>query len=151
ELLLHFDPVFALVVLPLLAVGGLLLIPYLEYDHDTSGIFMMSHEGRRLGLIAAVMATIATPILIVADELWIDFGAWLSGLPPAISNGLVPAAILIALLIGFYEILKRRNSTSNNEAIQTVFVLLLVAFAILTVTGVWFRGSGMALTWPWNV
>ena len=32
-----------------------------------------------------------------------------------------------------------------------LFVLLLVAFALLTVTGVWFRGSGMALVWPWNV
>ena len=151
ELLLHFDPLFALVVLPLLAVGGLLLIPYLRYDQDTSGIFMMSHKGRRLGLIATITAIIATPILIVADEFWIDFGAWLSGLPPAISNGLVPAAILFALLIGFYQVLKRRSSASNNEAIQTVFVLLLVASAILTITGVWFRGSGMALTWPCNV
>jgi EamA domain-containing membrane protein RarD len=72
-------------------------------------------------------------------------------MPPVISNGLVPAAILLALLIGFYQYLRKRSSASNNEAIQTVFVLLLVAFAILTVTGVWFRGSGMALTWPWNV
>ena len=30
-------------------------------------------------------------------------------------------------------------------------VLLLVAFAILTLAGVWFRGTGMVLTWPWKV
>jgi hypothetical protein len=112
---------------------------------------MMSHRGRRLGLIATTTALIVTPALVAADEYWLDFGAWLSGLPPTVSNGLVPAAMLIASLIGFYQLLRRRSSASNNEAIQTVFVLLLVAFAILTITGVWFRGSGMALTWPWNV
>jgi quinol-cytochrome oxidoreductase complex cytochrome b subunit len=151
ELLLHFDPLFALVIVPLLALGALLLIPYLNYEQDTTGIFMMSHRGRRLGLIATTAAIIATPILVVADEFWIDFGSWLSGLPSAVSNGLVPVGILLALLIGFYQYLRKRSSASNNEAIQTVFVLLLVAFAILTITGVWFRGSGMALTWPWNV
>ena len=24
------------------------------------------------------------------------------------------------------------------------------AFVVLTVTGIWFRGSGMALCWPWD-
>jgi hypothetical protein len=30
-----------------------------------------------------------------------------------------------------------------------MFVLLAVAFVILTGTGVWFRGAGMALAGPW--
>jgi len=45
---------------------------------------------------------------------------------------------------------KRRFNASTNVSVQAVVVLLAVAFAVLTLIGVWFRGEGMALTWPWN-
>ena len=32
-----------------------------------------------------------------------------------------------------------------------LFVLLLVSFVVLTAIGIWFRGAGMALMWPWDV
>jgi quinol-cytochrome oxidoreductase complex cytochrome b subunit len=150
ELLLHFDPLFAVAIIPLLAAIGLLLIPYIKYDDDTSGVLMMSRRGRRLGGIAAVAAAVLTPLLIIADERWIDYGAWLPGVSPVISSGLLPAGVLVLALAGFYFLLKRRYSATNNEAVQTVFVTLAVAFAVMTITGIWFRGSGMALVWPWT-
>jgi quinol-cytochrome oxidoreductase complex cytochrome b subunit len=148
ELLLHFHPTVAVVLIPSLATVGLLLIPYLKYDTDTSGVFMMSHKGRRMAAIAAATATVLTPFWIVLDEYWIDFPAWLPGLPALISGGLVPALILFAGTLAFYVGLKRWFSATNNEAVQALFVLLTVAFVILTITGVWFRGSGMGLVWP---
>jgi quinol-cytochrome oxidoreductase complex cytochrome b subunit len=150
ELLLHFHPLFAVVLIPLAVAGGLLLVPYLAYEHDASGIFMVSHKGRRLGLAAAVGALVLTPLWVVADERWIDFAAWLPAAPAVFSNGVVPVAVLAALLAGFYAYLRRVRAASNNEAIQTVVVFLMVAFAVLTMTGVWFRGAGMALVWPWS-
>jgi len=44
--------------------------------------------------------------------------------------------------------MKKKYEATNNEAIQAVFILLLISFIILTITGIWFRGQGMALTWP---
>jgi hypothetical protein len=32
-----------------------------------------------------------------------------------------------------------------------LFTFLLVAFVILTLTGIFFRGEGMQLMWPWLV
>ncbi len=151
ELLLHFDPLFAVVVIPLLAVVGLLLIPYFKYDRDTSGIFMMSHEGRRLGLIAAVTAVVATPLYVVLDEFWVDFARWLPGVPSLVANGVLPAVILFGALGTIYLWFSKREHVSNNEMIQAMVVLLAVGFAVLTVIGVWFRGAGMALVWPWNL
>jgi hypothetical protein len=139
ELLLHFDPLFAVTIIPLLAAIGLALIPYIRYDEDTSGVFMMSREARRMGLAAAVTALVLTPILIVADEFWIDFAGW------------IPPAIMLAALAGCYAYLVKRCDASKNEAMQTIFILLTVAFAVLTIAGVWFRGAGMALVWPWNL
>ena len=40
-------------------------------------------------------------------------------------------------------------SPDKNEKVQMVFVFLLTVFMMLTITGIWFRGSGMKLVWPW--
>jgi quinol-cytochrome oxidoreductase complex cytochrome b subunit len=151
ELLLHFHPLFAVVIIPLLGIGALILIPYLKYDPEVSGVWLLSHKGRRMAVVAMLTAIVATPAWILLDELWVDFTAWLPGVPTAVSNGLLPAAILLGALGGYYAYLKKRFSSSNNEAIQTSFILLTVAFVVLTVTGVWFRGAGMALVWPWSM
>jgi quinol-cytochrome oxidoreductase complex cytochrome b subunit len=151
ELLFHFDPLFAVLIIPLAAVIGLLMIPYIKYEDDTSGIIMTSHRGRRMGVVAAAAAAVITPLLILADEHIINFDAWLPGLDPVISNGLIPTGLLIIALTSYYFILRRKYSASKNEAVQALFIMLAVAFFVLTITAVWFRGSGMALMWPWNV
>jgi len=148
ELLLHFHPLFAVVVIPMLAVAAITLLPYLKYHDDTEGIWFMSRRGRRLAIIAALTALVVTPLLVVLDEYWLDLPSWLPGVPPGISNGLLPTAVLLAGLVAFHAIVRRRLSASRDEAIQASFVLLTVAFVVLTMTGVWFRGPGMALTWP---
>ena len=50
-------------------------------------------------------------------------------------------------LTGFYLGLKRRFEASKSEAVQALFVFLLVSFVVLTIVGVWFRGEGMKLVW----
>jgi len=73
------------------------------------------------------------------------------GAAPAIANGLIPAGILTLSLVALYYTARKKYRATNNEAVQAVFVLLATAFAVLTVVGVWFRGSGMGLVWPWNL
>ncbi len=113
-----------------------------------TGSWFISQKGCRMAIVSAMCAVIATPIGIIADEFFIDFTAWLPGLPTVISNGLFPFAIMAAVVIGFYLLMKKKYTATNNESIQAVFILLLISFIILTITGIWFRGQGMALTWP---
>ena len=148
ELLLHFHPLFAVLIIPVVTVTALFFLPYIRYDADTAGVWFASLRGRRTAIVAVVFGLIATPPAIIADEFVIDFAAWMPGAPAVISNGLLPAALILAGIIGFYGLMKRYYAASNNEAIQSVFVLLLIVFIILTITCIWFRGSGMALTWP---
>ena len=149
EMLLHFHPVFAVLVIPAVVVGFLFLLPFIRYDNDTAaGVWFVSYRGRKTAGAAAGVAAILSGLYIVADEYVIDFAGWLPAVPPVISNGLIPASLVLAGLIGFHWWVKNKYSASNNEAIQAVFVLLLTAFVILTVTGIWFRGEGMALIWP---
>jgi quinol-cytochrome oxidoreductase complex cytochrome b subunit len=147
ELLLHFHPLFAVLVIPGIILGILFFLPYLRYDADTAGVWFASYQGRKTAIVAAVAASILTCLGVVANEFIIDFAAWMPAAPAVISNGLLPAAFVLAGISGFYRWIKKKYCTTNNEAIQAVFVLLLTAFAILTVTGIWFRGAGMKLGW----
>jgi quinol-cytochrome oxidoreductase complex cytochrome b subunit len=150
ELLLHFHPLFALFIIPVLILIALVAIPYLNYQTAAAGVWFASHRGRRLAVAAALAAVIVTPIGIVADELIIDFAAWMPGLSPVIRNGIMPAAFVLAAIIAFYRLVKKKFAATNIESIQSVFVLLATAFIILTITGIWFRGAEMALMWPWK-
>jgi quinol-cytochrome oxidoreductase complex cytochrome b subunit len=149
ELLLHFHPLFAVLVIPGVVVGLLLLLPYLGYETDTAGVWFASRRGRKTAVLAAAAALALTPPWIVADEFGIDLAGLLPAVPPVISNGLLPAVIIFAGITVFYWWTRKKYGAANNEAVQAVFVLLLTAFVILTITCIWFRGREMALVWPW--
>jgi hypothetical protein len=141
---------FAFAVVPLIIAGVLILLPYIPYDENSAGVWFVSHRGRRMAIIAALIAVVFTPLLVVVDELFFDFASWFPGIPPVVRSGLLPVAIILAALGGFYGLMKKKYNATRFESVQAVFVLLLFAFIILTITTVWFRGEGMALTWPWN-
>jgi quinol-cytochrome oxidoreductase complex cytochrome b subunit len=148
ELFLHFHPLFALFIIPLLMLIALVSIPYFNYQTETAGVWFTSHQGRRLAVLAAVTAIVVTPIGIILDEFVIDFEAWLPGLSPVVRSGILPAAFVLAGIVLFYWLVKKKYAATTNESIQSVFVLLTSTFIILTITGIWFRGAGMALMWP---
>ena len=146
EMLMHFHPVFSLFIIPLMLVFGLLCIPYINYHSETAGIWFCSNRGRKMALAAMLTAILATTAGVLADEFIL--GPALTGPPNIISNGLVPFAIVLAGCIGFYVFMKRKFNAINNEAIQSLFILLTTAFLVLTIIGIWFRGTGMQLMWP---
>ncbi len=150
ELLMHFHPVFGAIIIPTLALGALVLLPYQRFDLSAEGVWFRSAKGRWMALVAVLSALIAVPLLIVLDEYVIDLPAMMPSLPTLISNGWIPLAALLLLLIGFYDGIKRMFRASACETRQSVFVLLVTAFIVLTVVGIAFRGEGMALVLPWE-
>lgn len=145
ELMLHFHPLFAVFIIPLILVGLLVYLPYKRYDADVSGVWFRSEKGRRTAMVSALAALVITPAAIVADEFILDFESWFPGLPPAVSNGLLPVVLIASILAGGYWRVRKKYSDTNNEAIQALFVFLLVAFMVLTAFGIRLRGEGMAL------
>jgi quinol-cytochrome oxidoreductase complex cytochrome b subunit len=150
ELLLHFHPVFAVFVIPLVIVIAIVWVPYLRYDAALSGNWFLSPKGRRMAVVAAATALLLTPLWVLVDEFAVGASGWLPGAAPIISSGLLPCTVLLAGIIGFYILIRKYFLASKNETVQALFVLLVVGFTVLTVTGVWFRGAGMALMWPWQ-
>ncbi len=151
ELLLHFHPVFGAIIIPALALGALAFLPYQRFDLSAEGVWFRSAKGRRMAVFGALTALIVVPLLVLFDEYALDLPGLLPSLPTIISNGWIPLAALLLLLIGYYDGIKRIFQATACESRQSVFVLLIVSFIVLTVIGVAFRGEGMALMLPWEV
>ena len=148
ELLLHFHPLFSLFVIPLSMGIGLVMLPYLNYPSNPAGIWMTSLKGRKMALTAVLFAVGATIGGVLLDEYVIRSPSWMSDAPAYLTAGLIPFMVILILILGFYAKIKRFYTANRNEAVQTLFVLLLTAFVVLTVIGIWFRGPGMKLVWP---
>jgi quinol-cytochrome oxidoreductase complex cytochrome b subunit len=148
ELLLHFHPLFAVLIIPLLMLLGLLLLPYISYYETGIGVWFISPKGRRTAAIAAVVALVLTPIFIVLDEFVFDAGHWLSGVNPIISSGVAPTLVVLVVVTAFFLIVRFRMSGSTSESVQAVFTLATVAWIVMTITCVWMRGEEMRLMWP---
>jgi quinol-cytochrome oxidoreductase complex cytochrome b subunit len=145
EMLMHFHPLFSLFMIPALAILGLFAIPYLRYQTSTAGIWFCSSTGRKFSIIAALIALIVTPASILIDDFFLVSTAGSQKISSIVTNGLLPFLLLLTGCTGFYLMLTKKLNASRNEAILAVFVLLVTAFIILTVTGIWFRGEGMQL------
>jgi quinol-cytochrome oxidoreductase complex cytochrome b subunit len=151
ELLLHFHPVVGAILIPGMAIFGLFLLPFVDVSSENVGVYFRSERGRSLSLLAVGLGLLLTPAWVLLDEYVLNWTAWLPGWDPLLSNGLLPLALLALGLFLLDAWITRALQASVEERILFFFVFLFTAFILLTITGIFFRGHGMALYWPWEM
>jgi len=148
ELLIHFHPLFAVVVFPVLGLALLVRAARRE-SSAAEGVWFASPNGRRIATAAAVAGAVLTILGVLFDELVPDVANAFPGAPKLVTAGLVPFAATACIGWGALHVLRRKYSASPEESANAAFALGFSAFAALTLVGAAFRGAGMALTWPW--
>ncbi len=147
EMLVHFHPTFAWLILLGAALGVFFVLPYRAGGEETAGVWFASTVGRRTSAFAAAAAGLITSLAVILDEYVIDLAGWMIGWPPVVLHGLIPAALLLLMLAGLYVVLAKVFRAARPEAIQAVFVFLAVGLVELTVICIFFRVEGMQLGW----
>jgi hypothetical protein len=151
ELLMHFHPFFAAFIIPLSVVVFLAWIPFIKYGEPPNGHWFISEKGKHTSISAAWFAVAVTLSGIFFNAYVLNFEMLIKGLPAVISNGIIPLFIMLLLMAVYYWFFIRRSGLKKAEFVQVVFVFIVVAFIVLTITGIFFRGKDMELTWPWRV
>lgn len=149
ELLLHFHPLVGAILIPATALALLAALPFYDVNPASVGIYFRSLRGRALSLLATGLALLATPAWVLLDEYVLDWTAWLPAWPSLVTGGLIPAAIVLLGLVLMDEWFHASFKASTEERILALFVFLFTALVVLTLVGIFFRGPGMALYWPW--
>jgi quinol-cytochrome oxidoreductase complex cytochrome b subunit len=148
EMLMHFHPTFALLIVFGAVCYVFFVLPYIRYPTAERGIWFGSINGRRTALVSLCAGALASVLVIVLDEYVLDLVSWMPGLSQTLASGVIPSALLVAAFAGYYALLKRRFGASRIEATQALIAFVVVSFVIMTLTCAFFRGQGMRLTWP---
>jgi quinol-cytochrome oxidoreductase complex cytochrome b subunit len=135
ELLHYFPPIVAGVLLPALAIIGVVVIPYFRINVEAIGFYQRPWR-RSLAILGAVTAPVSA--LLVAYRVWAV---------------LVPTLLIFSLLAlpAFPRCpaawRQRLSRVPLSDWIMTWFVAVA---SILTLIGILFRGPGWTWTWPWR-
>jgi hypothetical protein len=148
ELLLHFHPFFSAILIPSLFLAAMLRLPFTRFRDKHEGVWFFTKKGKRLAFIATITTLIFVPVGVLLNEYFLDFEGWMPNLPQVISNGLIPFTLIAVILTVYFIFIKKRFQPDKSEMILFIFTFVMTAYAMLTFTGIWFRGPGMVLTWP---
>ncbi len=150
ELLLHFHPLLAGLVIPAAVLGWLAWLPRWDQRVATVGVYFRTRRGRYVALMALGLGLLWTPFWILADEFVFDWVAWFPTWPTWLSNGVVPI-LLWGLVAALFHGLVLLGLLRLRREEQVLFwgIFGLTVFALLTLVGVFFRGPNMDLYWPW--
>lgn len=143
ELLLHFDTLSGVTIIPTLLALALILLPYVSDDSINAGVWFRSRRGRGVVVLSFLMGASITVLLIVLGQ----HQTFLSSQPSVLRGGIVPLVLIIASLWGYVRFLKTFKLT-RGEIHMALFTVGLAIFLALTLIGIFMRGQGMALEVP---
>jgi len=148
ELLLHLHPTVAICLIPTLMLLGLGVIPYCKGTALPGGIWFGGDRGRRLALNVFLMMSILMFIVIIFDEQLLHGAEPVQAGDLWLYRGLIPLVSLLLLQLLFYVVVTKYFSHRRADGVMALFVANISIIVSLTAIGIWFRGAGMALVYP---
>ena len=147
ELLLHID-ILAAMALGLIVLAGAVLLPRWDRREEDAGVYFRSRTGRKAALLGAFLGLYLAPLLVVADEYWIDLPALFPNSSTFFSHGLIPLLVILASMATIYLMARRLFKANHSEGLVGLFSFIMTSLLILTIIGQFFRGANMALVLP---
>lgn len=141
ELLLHFSPILSIVIIPLGILLLLFAFPYFNSLQPKMGVWFLSASGKTTAIQSSILGIILTFAFILLNEIVFKSPE----LPGILRSGVLSLLMLILFLWLMIKFQRKRYHISNAESMQAVLCFLFSTFIMLTITGNFFRGEGMAL------
>lgn len=150
ELLIHVNPTIAVVVLPLIILAFAIWMPYSKPCKETQGIWFASDKGKKAALFSLMAGTTATLLFVIISHLLPDPEKILPQIPGFITMGIIPLVLWLAFFYSIITYLSKKWQLATLEKIQSLIAFLISAYVIFSFVGIYFRGPGMELLWPWQ-
>ncbi len=134
------------IVLPVVAVIGLLLIPYLDKEERNVGVWFSNARGKIVAFQAFIFSSVG---LVAVLAFVINFGwfrKWWPGVPQMLIILVNPGTLWVAAIMGWSIYTIKRTGSTRMGAIA-LFTAALVTYVILTYTGTVLRGPNWDFFW----
>ena len=138
------------VLVPGLAVLGLMLIPWVDRENKRVGRWLKGMSEIKWMIVGGISGAVLTCLSILigiqfpsreilgsvlSSQIWFDI------LNPA-------TGLLIAMAVLYFAV--QKISGSSRKASIALFTCFIMAFIILTIVGTWLRGPNWDFFWPWQ-
>ena len=147
ELLEHMHPTLAGVIIPGILVLFLVALPYIDHSRAGAGIWFTSKQGRWIVLWTALYTLVVMPAYILLDNAFSLRELLRDAAPQWVAQGLLPGAI-IGALVALPALALWRRKANTREIMLALFTLMFVSAIVFTATGFLFRGPGFKLYGP---
>lgn len=167
ELLRHMNPALAGVIIPNIALGLIMAIPYIDRSNKDVGVWFAGTKGAKIALFGFLYASVMMIALVLFNELF----KWHGGtgvnalfmnsdgttmFPSAIAQDIVvgqaiPCALIffltLVLGVGVWKIAK----ANTREVIIALFSGFVAAYFVLMIIGLFFRGESFSFISPFDL
>ena len=134
------------VLLPGIAVLGLMLIPYLDRERDGVGVWFRDRAGRREVLVSAAVAAVFIVGLLAITVRYGWLRNWFPDIPQLVITAINPGTAIVAMFAVKSAWTVRRTGSTQLGAIS-LFTMFCVGFVILTYVGTFLRGPNWGFYW----
>ncbi len=148
EILLHMSPALSGIWIPVMVILVLMAIPYVERRPEDVGIWFASRKGRNLCVWACVYTVIADIGLVLFDQ-YVGVRNLIRS-PVIVPEWIIPLGTIAALMAVLYLIIRRWRPNGREIAVA-YFAAFVTTYIVLTITGQFFRGTGLHLTPVWKL
>jgi quinol-cytochrome oxidoreductase complex cytochrome b subunit len=134
------------VMLPGIAVLGLMLIPYLDREPGGVGTWLRDRSERRE---VAVSAAAAAAFIVGVLAITVRYGwlrSWFPGIPQLVITAVNPGTAIVAMFAAKSAWSVHRSGSTRLGAIS-LFTMFCVGFVILTYVGTFLRGPNWGFYW----
>jgi len=134
------------VLVPAIALLGLVLIPYLDRESGDEGVWFSGPAGRRVTLTSAAFALSVTVGVLALLVRYGWLRQWFPDVPQIVILAFNPGT-LYALVFALWSLFVLRRHGSTRLAAVALFTCFLVGFGILTYVGAVHRGPNWGFYW----
>jgi quinol-cytochrome oxidoreductase complex cytochrome b subunit len=134
------------VAIPAIVFIGLALIPYLDREEETPGLWFSGAPGRRVSLSSAIFAVLISAGLLVFTVNYGWLRNWYPNIPQIVIIFINPGTFLV-VVFALWSIVTVLKSNSTRMGAIALFTCFLVSFAILTYFATVHRGPNWAFYW----
>lgn len=134
------------IVVPTLVVIGLCLVPYLDRESETLGVYLHGGKAKRTALTSLLFGGL---MAVLAVAVPVNFG-WLRQWFPDVNQLLVIAinpGTLLTLAYMVWSVTVYKRSTSTRQAAIALYTCFIVGFMVLTYVGSELRGPNWDFYW----
>lgn len=149
ELLLHFHPIFAITIIPVCITGFLFILPMSKHFHLPAGLWFGGNKGFRFAAICFFTVSLITLTLVVMDNVFLKMSSQQDN-GGIYTRGIIPLLVIVVFTASTGVFLKRIGKRSSAEITMLLFTSIIASLLTLTAIGIWFRGAGMQLIFPWS-